>query len=580
KSLASPENWREQSVEKRLAHALVKGITTHVDEDTEEARSKLGRPLDVIEGPLMNGMKEVGVLFGAGKMFLPQVVKSARVMKKAVAYLTPYMEEEQAGSGKSSSAGTFVIATVKGDVHDIGKNIVGVVLSCNNYEVVDLGVMVECNTILDEVEKHNAQALGLSGLITPSLDEMITVAQQMEARGMTIPLLIGGATTSKAHTAIKIAPHYSGPIVRVADASLVVGVIDSLLNPKKSEQFLKELKEDNERLVALHSNKKPVELLSFSEAKEHKADLNWDNYTPAKVKKSGLQVLENIDPQTVAEYIDWTPFFHTWELTGYYPKILKDEKNGQQATELYEDGKKWISRIIEEKKINLRAAFGLWPAHSTGEDVEVYLDSGDDSPTHTFHFLRQQKANLKQSLSLADYIAPKSSGKKDFLGAFAVTAGPEIEKYAQEIKESGDDYTSILIQALADRFAEALAEYIHKCVRDQWGFGKDENLSMSEVIKENYRSIRPAAGYPACPDHTEKETLWKLLDAENTTGMSLTSSYAMNPSSSVSGLYFAHPEAKYFNVGLLGKDQIEDYAQRKGLSVDEVEKWLRPNLGY
>jgi 5-methyltetrahydrofolate--homocysteine methyltransferase len=571
-------DWRSGSVEERLSHALVKGITQFVDGDTEEARQKYGRPLEVIEGPLMDGMKIVGELFGAGKMFLPQVVKSARVMKKAVAYLMPYMEAEK--SGGNSSAGTFLIATVKGDVHDIGKNIVGVVLSCNNYEVIDLGVMVDCETILAKAKEHNADIIGLSGLITPSLDEMIHVAKRMEEDGFKVPLLIGGATTSKAHTAIKIAPHYPEPVVRVADASLVVGVVNDLLNPSKKEAFKKDLLVENERLKELHAaGKKKVELLSLEEARAKAPKLSYASEAIASPETCGLQVWDDIDLEKVVEFFDWTPFFHTWELTGYYPAILDDPNHGQQAKDLFRDAKEVLKDLIENKRIKLRACFGFWPAESEGDDVIVYDPKGEKE-IQRFHFLRQQKKSDKARSCLADFVAPKGGDVKDHIGAFAVTAGQEVEDYANGFKKNNDDYKAILIQALADRFAEGLAEYLHKQVRDQWGFGKGEGLSMDEMIKERYRSIRPAAGYPACPDHTEKEALWELLDAKAQTGIELTTSFAMNPPSSVSGLYFAHPEARYFAVGSIGKDQVEDYAQRKNWSVEKVEKWLAPNLGY
>ena len=573
-------DWRSGSVQERLSHALVKGITQHVDADTEDARQQYPRPLDVIEGPLMDGMKIVGELFGAGKMFLPQVVKSARVMKKAVAYLLPYMEKEKEAGGASSSAGTFLIATVKGDVHDIGKNIVSVVLSCNNYHVIDLGVMVDCETILKAAIEHKADIVGLSGLITPSLDEMIHVAKRMEEDGFKVPLLIGGATTSKAHSAIKIAPHYSEPVVRVADASLVVGVVNQLLNPNKADAFKKELIEENIRLREHHmANKKKVDLVSIKDARKASPTLTWEPEIVSVPEKLGLQVLKNIDLKSVAEFIDWTPFFHTWELTGYYPAIFEDANHGQQAKDLFNDAQEMLKDLVENKRLKLKAVYGCWPANSVGDDV-VVKDPESKEDLLSFHFLRQQKVSGQSRKCLADYIAPQTSGIEDYIGAFAVTAGHEIEEYASTFKNNNDDYKAIIIQALADRFAEGLAEWLHKQVRDLWGFGRAETLTMDEMIKERYRSIRPAAGYPACPDHTEKETLWKLLNAKENTGMELTSSYAMNPPSSVSGLYFAHPEAKYFAVGPLGKDQIEDYAERKGMSLQDVERWLSPNLAY
>ena len=581
KNTANKNDWRSLSVEERLSHALVKGITTHVDEDTEEARKKFPRPLDVIEGPLMDGMKVVGELFGEGKMFLPQVVKSARVMKKAVAYLLPFMEKDKKSAEESSSAGTFLIATVKGDVHDIGKNIVGVVLACNNYKVIDLGVMVECDKILAAAKEHKADIIGLSGLITPSLDEMIHVAKTMEKQGFKVPLLIGGATTSKIHSAMKIAPHYSEPVVRVADASLVVGVVNQLLNPKTGIEARKAFHAENERLRVHYANTlQRDKLFSITEARSKALRCDWSAANIAVPNRLGLQVLDQIDLQTVAAYIDWTPFFHTWELTGYYPNIFEHPAHGQQAKDLFDDAQVILKDLIENRRLRLRAAFGIWPAYAKGDDV-VVTDANDRSKNlQTFHFLRQQKESDKARLCLADYVAPQSAKVRDHIGAFAVTAGPEIEAYALSFKQKQDDYKAIIIQALADRFAEALAEFLHKQVRDLWGFGQTEALTVDEVLKERYRSIRPAAGYPACPEHTEKAALWKLLDAEKNTGIQLTSSYAMNPPSSVSGLYFAHPEAKYFAVGAIGKDQIEDYAKRKGISVDEAEKWLAPNLNY
>lgn len=572
------DDWRSLPVAKRLEHALVKGITAHVDGDTEEARQQFSRPLEVIEGPLMDGMKVVGDLFGAGKMFLPQVVKSARVMKKAVAYLLPFMEDEKS-EGEDSSAGTFLIATVKGDVHDIGKNIVGVVLSCNNYKVIDLGVMVDCETILSEAKKHNADIIGLSGLITPSLDEMINVATEMEKQGFKVPLLIGGATTSKAHSAVKISPHYSEPIVHVGDASLVVGEVGELIHPERGEAYRKAKIEEYQILRDRHLNKDKDPLLSIADARKQKVDVDWGAHRPAAIDTFGPQVCSDIDPREVLEYFDWTPFFHTWELTGTYPKILEHPEHGLQATDLFHDAQAMLEKILHGDHLKLRAVYGIWPASAKGDDVAVHSSMQASEELCTFHFLRQQKETAKTRHCLADYVAPKQDGKAvDHIGAFCVTAGPEIEAFASKLKENADDYDSILVQALADRFAEALAEMLHKRVRDIFEFGKDENLTMEEVIKERYRSIRPAPGYPACPDHSEKEILWKLLDVERLTGVALTSSFAMNPPSSVSGFYFPHPEARYFAVGTIGRDQLEDLAERKGVAVEEAEKWLRPNL--
>lgn len=586
------EAWRSGTVEERLSHSLVKGITTYVDDDTEEARQKYPRPLNVIEGPLMDGMKIVGQLFGDGKMFLPQVVKSARVMKKAVAYLTPFMEKEKedAQSGKSSSAGTFVIATVKGDVHDIGKNIVGVVLGCNNYKVIDLGVMVNCDTILKAAEEHDADIIGMSGLITPSLDEMIDNAVEMEKRGLKVPLLIGGATTSRTHTSVKIAPHYSGPTAHVIDASLVVGVCNQLLNAKTRDAYISEITEDHERRrFAFEQGRNEKERLTLADARANGVVTDWSSCPIAEPTEIGVKVLDRIPLATVAEYIDWSPFFWTWELKGVFPKILENEKYGVEAKKLYDDARRMLERVVKEDRFHCRAAYGCWPAHRRGDDVDVFSDASKKNPLGTLHFLRQQdiKAEGQTNLCLADFVAPEDSGRLDHVGGFVVTAGMEAEEFAGSFKKAGDDYTAILIQALGDRFAEAAAEYVHKLARDQWGFGAAEGFTangrvkpehLDFMIEERYRGVRPAAGYPACPDHTEKETLWKLLDAEKNTTVSLTESFAMNPPSSVSGLYFSHPDAKYFRVGKIGEDQLEDYADRKGLTLEKATRWLRPIL--
>jgi 5-methyltetrahydrofolate--homocysteine methyltransferase len=578
--------WREASVEERISHSLVKGITDHIVDDTEEAYQKIGSPLEVIEGPLMDGMKVVGDLFGAGKMFLPQVVKSARVMKKAVAHLEPYMEEEKKKAGNTSKGqGTFVIATVKGDVHDIGKNIVSVVLACNGYEVIDLGVMCSCEEILEAVKENDADFVGMSGLITPSLDEMIHNAKEMQRQGFEIPLLLGGATTSKAHTAIKVAPAYEGPTCHVLDASLVVNVCSAFQSKKSAEKYRAELKADYERIRERHQRAKDGDqekLLSFEDAieKGHKTD--WDKVDIAKPEKQGLIEEDNISLEDIASYIDWSPFFWTWQLKGVFPQILEHKKYGEQARELYEEGQKMLKRVIDEKAFRGRALYGAWPANRVGEDVEVYDPNDPSKVLKKFHFLRQQKDKGDSSsyMSLVDFVAPKESGKQDYLGAFAVTMGFEVERFAKQFEDQGDDYSAIMAKAIGDRMAEALAERTHKKARELFGFGKSEDLSREDLIKENYRSIRPAAGYPACPDHTEKQTLWDLMGVEEKTGMQLTSSFAMNPPSSVSGLYFMHPEAKYFVVGNLQKDQIEDYAKRKGMTVEQVEKWLAPNLAY
>ncbi len=574
--------WREATVEKRIEHALVKGITDYIEKDTEEARQKFDKPLEVIEGPLMDGMKVVGDLFGAGKMFLPQVVKSARVMKKAVAYLLPYMDEEKKKSGDTKkNAGKMVLATVKGDVHDIGKNIVNVVLGCNNYEVIDMGVMVSCDKILQKAKEEEADFIGLSGLITPSLDEMVFNAREMKKQGFNVPLLIGGATTSKAHTAIKIAPEYDQPIVHVQDASLVSGVCGKLLSVKNREQFVKDLLADQERLRERHKGGSKVERIPIEEAREKGFKTDWATTPIEQPEQYGIQALDAIPMSTVAEYIDWSPFFWAWELKGVFPKIFEHKKHGQQAKELYDDARRVLDEMVGNDRFRLRAACGFWPANAIGDSVELYDPDNPDHVIQRFHFLRQQKkkdGDKEIYYSLADFVAPKETGITDSIGAFVVTAGQELEDYAKELKESGDDYTSIIVQALGDRCAEALAEYCHKIVRDQWGYGKDENLSNEDFIKEKYRGIRPAAGYPACPDHTEKDAIWDLLHAEENTGSALTETYAMTPPCSVSGLYFAHPQAKYFNVGKIDDDQLNDYAARKGWDDETARKWLAPIL--
>jgi len=578
------DDWRQGTVEERLGHALVKGITTHVEDDTEEARQKYDQPLEVIEGPLMDGMKVVGDLFGDGKMFLPQVVKSARVMKKAVAYLMPYMEEENKKTDTKSSAGKFLIATVKGDVHDIGKNIVSVVLSCNNFEVKDLGVMVDCDTILKEAKEWGADIVGMSGLITPSLDEMIANAQEMEKQGFQVPLLIGGATTSVAHTGIKIAPHYSQPTVRVGDASLVSGVCSTLLNPEKREQYVKELEEDYEkRRERFEAGKKDTEFLPLDKAREKGFSGDWENIEITRPNKLGVTVEDEIPLETIYEYLDWSPFFWTWELKGKYPKILEHKKYGEQAREIHGEGKRLIEIITKEKRFRARAAIGLWPCNSVNEDVELYSDEDRSETIGVLNNLRQQKVKENNSdvyMSLGDYIAPKDSGRIDYCGAFVVCI-EGAEDFAKEYEDKDDDYTSIMVKALGDRFAEALAEYMHERVRkEMWGYAPDENLSNEDLIKEKYRGIRPAAGYPACPDHTEKQKIWDLLEAEKNTGAKITESYAMMPPSAVSGLYFGHPDVKYFNIGVIDKDQMEDYANRKGMDFETAEKWLSPIKGY
>ena len=573
--------WRNGSVEERLSHALVKGIVAHVDADTEEARLKYPKPLNVIEGPLMDGMKVVGKLFGDGDMFLPQVVKSARVMKRAVAHLLPFMEAEKEDATASSSAGKFLIATVKGDVHDIGKNIVGVVLACNNYEVKDLGVMVSCEAILKEAQEWGADIIGLSGLITPSLDEMIFNAGEMKERGFTQPLLIGGATTSKAHTAIKIAPHYNQPVVRVGDASLVTEICNKLLNAKTRDAYALEVEADNvkqrERFAAANSAK---DLLPLADARAKRFICDWPNAELHTPNKTGVTVSDHTPLEAIAEYFDFSPLFWTWELKGVFPKILEHEKYGEQARSIYKDAQALLEQIITEKRFRARSAVGLWHANSIGDDIEIY---GDDGATiGKLHTLRQQKKKTASDTyyAMSDFIAPKDSGQVDACGAF-VACIEGVDAFAKEFEDAHDDYSSIMVKAIGDRFAEGLAEYTHHKVRKElWGYAADEALSNEDLIKEKYRGIRPASGYPATPDHTEKAIIWELLNAEANTGAALTENFAMTPGSCVSGLYFAHPEAKYTHVGPLNKDQFEEYAARKGQSLKETERWLAPNRGY
>ncbi len=571
------EEWREWNIEERISHALVKGLDAYVDIDTEEARVKYGRPLNVIEGPLMEGMKIVGDLFGQGKMFLPQVVKSARVMKKAVAYLEPFMEEEKRlNAANTRVQGVFVIATVKGDVHDIGKNIVGVVLACNGYKVIDLGVMTSCQKILDAAIEHKANIIGLSGLITPSLDEMIDVAKEMERLGFELPLLIGGATTSKAHTAIKISPHYHAPIAHVGDASLVIEVCNNLLSKERKTAYAEELKTTYTKIRERHLQglSSKSDLISFKEACAHSFKTNWNEIEIAKPNRTGVFTLD-VSLEEIVPYIDWSPFFWTWELKGTYPKILGNETYGVEAQKLFNDAQVLLKDIVKNKRFKPLAVVGIFPAHSKGDDVII------ENKT-TLHFLRQQKEKIGDDgvyYSLADFIAPDIS-YNDYIGGFAVTTGHEVETFAKTFQDKHDDYSAIMVKAIGDRLAEALAELIHKKVRECFGYGLTENLSNEELIKEKYRGVRPAPGYPACPDHTEKKILWDLLDAEKHTSIILTENFAMNPPSSVSGFFFNHPEARYFNVGSLGLDQIESYAERKGMSKTEIEKWLAPNLGY
>jgi 5-methyltetrahydrofolate--homocysteine methyltransferase len=579
------EEWRNGTVEERLSHALVKGIDAYIEADAEEARVKLGRPLAVIEGPLMDGMGVVGDLFGAGKMFLPQVVKSARVMKKAVAHLTPFMEKEKearAAAGEVVKAqGKIVLATVKGDVHDIGKNIVGVVLACNNYEVIDMGVMVPCEKILERAKAVNADLIGLSGLITPSLDEMVHVAREMERQGFKLPLLIGGATTSLAHTAVKIAPHYSEPVVHIIDASRAVPVTTSLLSDEGKPAFVEKHRADYEAIRKAHAApKQPV--ISIENARSRRTPIVWRADDIPSPTFTGVRVLDNFPLATLREFIDWSPFFHTWGLKGLYPRIFEYKEQGAQARQLFEEGNALLDVIVENKLITARGVYGLFPANAVGDDVELYADDTRGKVRERFHFLRQQsnKEGSEPCRSLSDFIAPKETGLPDHIGAFAVTSGIGLKELCDSYRTKNDDYNAIMAEALADRLAEAFAECLHKCVRKEWGYGGAENLSTAELIQEKYRGIRPAAGYPACPDHTEKGTLWHLLDVRANTGIQITESFAMWPGSSVSGLYFAHPESRYFSLGKIGRDQVADYAERKGMDVCEVERWLGQNLNY
>ncbi|TWT95149.1 methionine synthase [Neorhodopirellula pilleata] len=575
--------WRTQPVQERMKHALIKGIDKYIVEDAEEARQHYDKCLQVIEGPLMDGMSVVGDLFGQGKMFLPQVVKSARVMKKAVAYLEPFMEEEKrlAGIEQDDARGKFLIATVKGDVHDIGKNIVGVVLQCNNYEVIDLGVMVSCEKILEEAVKHGADMIGLSGLITPSLDEMVHVAREMKRAGMTIPLLVGGATTSAKHTAVRIAPAYDGPVVHVLDASRSVGVVEKLLNDDTRDAYLKSNTIEQANLVKSFQERKQ-KLTPYADALAQRFATDWDSVRIDKPSFTGTKILDNFPLATLREFIDWSPYFMTWELKGKYPKIFQDETVGEVAKEVFEKANTMLDKIIAENLIQAKAVYGFWPAASDGDDIIVYTDESRSEERTRFHCLRQQWERKGQTdyRSLADYIAPVDSGREDYVGGFAVTAGIGADKLANQFKKDLDDESSIIVQAVADRCAEAFAECLHRQARMDWGYGAQEQLSTEDLIDEKYRGIRPAAGYPACPDHTEKRTLFDLLEAEKTTGITLTESFAMSPGASVSGLYFAHPEARYFSVDRITRDQVESYAKRKGWAISKVERWLSPNLAY
>ena len=579
KSKKVNDEWRSGTFQERLKHSIVHGVTQYVDSDTEEARLNLGRPLLVIEGPLMDGMRVVGELFGQGKMFLPQVVKSARVMKKAVAYLTPFMEQEKDG-GQQNKKGRFLIATVKGDVHDIGKNIVAVVLACNNFEVFDLGVMVRCEEIIAKVKEHEVDLIGLSGLITPSLDEMVYNVQEFNRQGIKLPVLIGGATTSKAHTAIKIAPEYPFPVCHISDASLVIEACGQLLGKNSKENYIEKLNIDQAALRKKFSeNMKKRVLVDYQQAQKSSPTLN--NALLCKPSFTGHKVFTNINVKELIPYIDWSPFFWSWELRGMYPKILESKKYGQQAKELFSDGQKILDLVQKEKIFRPKGLIGIWPANRVGDDVEVYADKSRKKILETFCFLRQQKEKSDPNepyYCLADFIEDKKNKHIDYLGFFAVTVGGEVEELANKYASEHDDYTSILVKAVGDRLAEAFAEYMHKKVRDYWGYGQSENLSVDDLISERYQGIRPAPGYPACPDHTEKKKIWDLLKVEERIGLSLTENYAMTPASSVSGYYFAHSESKYFRVGQIGKDQLKNYAQRKNMSEKEMERWLAANL--
>jgi 5-methyltetrahydrofolate--homocysteine methyltransferase len=576
-------SWRKGTVEERLAHALVQGISTHVVEDTEEARRKYERPIQVIEGPLMDGMNIVGDLFGTGRMFLPQVVKSARVMKQAVAHLVPFIEAEKAASGELQAKGKIVIATVKGDVHDIGKNIVAVVLQCNNFEVINLGVMVPAQKILQVARDENADVIGLSGLITPSLEEMAHVAHEMAREGFSVPLLIGGATTSRVHTAVKIAPNYPGPVVYVPDASRSVGVCTNLISPELREGYIAGVRTDYDRIRAQHAAKKgQAPLVSLAEARANRFPIDWADYAPPAPRQPGRHVFADFDLAELARHIDWSPFFQTWELAGSYPKILDDPVVGAAARNVFHDARAMLERIVREKWLRASGVIVLAPANAVGDDIEVYSDASRMRVAMTFHCLRQQtrKAEDRHNLCLADFVAPRDSGRRDWLGAFAVTAGIGCEERVKAFEAAHDDYSAIMLKALADRLAEAFAETLHEQVRKVfWGYAAGESLSDEELIREQYVGIRPAPGDPACPDHTEKGPLFELLDAP-ALGITLTESFAMWPPASVSGFYFSHPQSQYFAVGKIDRDQAEDYARRKRADLAKTERWLAPALAY
>jgi len=592
KEIVKDEEWRKDPVEKRLSHALVKGIIEYLDDDVEEARLKYAKPLEVIEGPLMDGMNIVGDLFGAGKMFLPQVVKSARVMKKAVAYLLPFIELEKqrvidAGEttgNERANAGKVLMATVKGDVHDIGKNIVGVVLACNNFEVIDLGVMVPAQKIIEEAKAQNVDIIGLSGLITPSLDEMVHFAKEMERQNFTIPLIVGGATTSRIHAAVKIAPNYSGPAIHVLDASRSVTVCSSLMSHENRDSYIQGIRDEYDKAREAHLNKKSDKrFVTIDEARKQRIELNLNGAMPPKPTFTGTKVFEAFPLEELVPYIDWTPFFHTWELRGSFPKIFDDKYVGVEAKKLYDDAQALLKKIVDEKLLQANGVIGFWPANSVGDDIELYTDESRTTVLDTIYTLRQQAEKVKDEpyYALSDFIAPKASGVPDYWGGFAVTAGIGCDELVAKFEADYDDYNSIMAKAIADRLAEAFAEKMHELVRkDYWGYAKEEHLESEDLIKEKYQGIRPAPGYPACPDHTEKTTLFKLLKAEDNAQMHLTESLAMTPAASVSGFYFAHPQSRYFGLGKINKDQVEDYAVRKGVPLEDVEKWLSPNLAY
>jgi 5-methyltetrahydrofolate--homocysteine methyltransferase len=582
KELVKDEEWRKESVESRLSHSLVKGIIEYLDADVEEARQKYDRPIHVIEGPLMDGMNIVGDLFGAGKMFLPQVVKSARVMKKAVAYLLPFIEQEKLDNpdgDQSSSAGRVLMATVKGDVHDIGKNIVGVVLACNNFEIVDMGVMVPAQEIIKKAKEIKADIIGLSGLITPSLDEMVHFAKEMEREGFTIPLLIGGATTSRIHAAVKIAPNYSGPAIHVLDASRSVTVCSTLMNAETRGDYIDNIRLEYDKAREAHLNKRSDKRFkTLEEIRADKFEIDLEMVAPAPAF-TGTKTFEDYPLETLVPYIDWTPFFHTWELRGSYPKIFNDKAVGNEAQKLFDDAQVLLKRIVDEKLLTAKAVIGFWPANAVGDDIVLE----DEGQSVTIHTLRQQAEKVagQPYYALSDFVAPKSSGVQDYFGGFAVTTGIGCDELVAEFEANYDDYNSIMAKALADRLAEAFAERMHELVRKEyWGYAKDEHLSNEDLIKEEYAGIRPAPGYPACPDHTEKETLFNLLGAEEKIGLKLTESFAMYPTAAVSGFYFAHPQSRYFGLGKITKDQVEEYAQRKKMSLEDTERWLSPNLAY